>query len=296
MYYFSGIILLILLFFFCLNCRRRKKIIEKVCCMSAKQKCHVLNELSEPFGFRYIAAQDIFTSQIDAMQRNFGYCTSYDKAALTLHMVLDCLPVYFDYNRRTWLIELWKGQYGINTGGEIGVYYADRIIPEQEWRHTLFQCVDDKDMVGLSFHLSRNGMEIADVSARHWWLTAFSVGCFSSPSNLCMQAGIMFPDSAMAEAFSDALENSGCCRNDICLCHNTVTFSFTKAFTGGSCLRRLRIRLVQAVNYFQCKVYLFITGPFCRSLDKILYLYYYLPFVFRRILRIRKYKKERGTK
>lgn len=292
MYYFPVIILLILLFFFCLNYRRRKKIIEKICCMSAKQKCEVLNELSEPFGFRYITAQDIFTSQIDAMQRNFGYCTFYDKAALALHMVLDCLPVYFNYNGRTWLIELWKGQYSINTGGEIGIYYADRIIPEQEWRHTLFQCVDDKDMVGLSFSLSRDSMEIADVCARHWWLTAFSVGCFSDPADLYMHASITFPDNAMAEAFSEALKNSGCCWNDICLCHNTVTFPFTKAFTKDNCLRRLRIRLVQAINYFWCKVYLFITRPFCLSSDKILYLYYYLPFVFRRILCIRKYKKK----
>ncbi len=296
MYYFSGMILFILLFFFCLNYRRRKKIIEKICCMSAKQKCHLLNELSEPFGFRYIAAQDIFTSHVDAMQRNFGYCSFYDTAALSFHMVIDCLPVYFNYSGRTWLIELWKGQYGINTGGEIGIYYADRIIPEQEWRHTLFQCVDDKDMAGLSFHLSRNGMEIADVCARHWWLTAFSVGCFSDPADLSMHAGITFPDNAMAEAFAKALENSGGCRNDICLCHNTVTFSFTKAFTKDRCLRRLRIHLVQAINYFWCKVYLFITRPFCLSSDKILYLYYYLPFVFRRILCIRKYKKKARKK
>ena len=295
MYYFPVIILLILLFFFCLNYRRRKKIIEKICCMSAKQKCDLLNELSEPFGFRYIAAQDIFTSQINAMQRNFGYCTFYDKAALALHMVIDCLPVYFNYNGRTWLIELWKGQYSINIGGEIGIYYADRIIPEQEWKHTLFQCVEDKDMLDLSFNLSRNGKEIADVSARHWWLTAFSVGMFSDPADLCMHANITFPDNAMAAAFAEALKNSGCCRNDICLCHNTVTLSFTKAFTKPSCLRRLIIRLVQGINHFLCKVYLFITRPFCCSRDKILYLYYYLPFVFRKVLRIRKYKKERGT-
>lgn len=296
MYFFSGIVLLILLFFFCLSFWRRKKVIEKICCMSAKQKCHLLDELLEPFGFRYITAQDIFTSRIDAMQRNFGYCSFYDRSALAVHMVLDCLPVYFNYNGRTWLIEFWKGQYGINTGGEIGIYYADRIIPEQEWSHTLFQCAEDDDMVGLSFNLFRNGMEIADVREKHWWLTAFSVGRFSNPADLYMYAGITFPDNAMAEAFAKALVNTGCCRNDICLCHNSVTFCFTKAFTKDNCLRRLRIHLVQGINRFLCKMYLFITRPFCLSSDKILYLYYSLPFVFRRILRIRRYKKKGGRK
>ena len=37
-------------------------------------------------------------------------------------MVFDALPVYFDYQKKTWLIEFWKGQYGINTGAEIGIY------------------------------------------------------------------------------------------------------------------------------------------------------------------------------
>ena len=34
-----------------------------------------------------------------------------------------------------------KGQYGINTGGEIGLYYADDIVPESRWEDTLFHSV-----------------------------------------------------------------------------------------------------------------------------------------------------------
>lgn len=291
MYLFFGIFFLILLFFFCLNYWRRKKIIKKICCMSTKEKCCLLDELIEPFGFRYIAAQDIFTSRIDALQRKFGYCSLYDKSALTFHMVFDCLPVYFNYNGRTWLIEFWKGQYGINTGGEIGIYYADDIIPKDQWNTTVFQSVEDKDMAGLSFNLFRKGMGIADVGARHWWLTAFSVGRFSNPKDLYMRASISFPHHEMAEAFAQGLENTGYCRKDICVCHNTVSFSFTKSFHKYGFFRRLRINVVQCINHFWCRVYLSVTRPFCLSLDKILYLYYYLPFTFRKILRIKKYKK-----
>lgn len=293
MYLFFGVFFLILLFFFCLNYWRRKKIIKKICAMSTEEKCCLLDELIEPFGFCYVSSQDIFTSRIDAPQREFGYCAFYDKAALSFHMVFDCLPVYFNYNGRTWLIEFWKGQYGINTGGEIGVYYTNDIIPESEWKNTIFHSVKNQDMAGLSFDLFQKGMRIADVGARHWWLTAFSVGRFSSPSDLYMRAGITFPYHEMAEAFVEGLVNTGYCSDDICICHHTVTFPFTRSFAGYGCLRRFRIRLVQCINRFWCRVYLSVTRPFCLSLDKILYLYYYLPFAFRKILRIKKYKKRK---
>ena len=116
MYLFFGIFFLVLLFFFCLNHWRRKKIIQKVRCMCMKEKCCILDELIAPFGYAYLPAQDIFTSRLDVWQRDFGYCTLYDKAAFRFNMVFDCLPVYFEYDGRTWLLELWKGQYGINTG------------------------------------------------------------------------------------------------------------------------------------------------------------------------------------
>lgn len=293
MYLFFGIFFLVLLFFFCMNHWRRKKIIKKVRCMCMKEKCHILDELIAPFGYAYLQAQDIFTSRLDVWQREFGYCTLYDKSALRFNMIFDCLPVYFNYEGRTWLLELWKGQYGINTGAEIGVYYADRILDRSEYHHTLFQSVEDCDMPALSFHLFRKGAQIADVCARHWWLTAFSMGRFSEPADLYMHACITFAAPAMAHAFIKGLINAGYPKDDIHLNCNTVTFSFTKSDMRWNCFDRLWMRIAQCVNRFWCKVYLFVTRPFCLSIDRILYLYYYLPVIFRKMFRIRKYKKHR---
>ena len=146
-------------------------------------------------------------------------------------------------------------------------------------------------MVGLSFNLFRKGMGIADVGGRHWWLTAFSVGRFSNPQDLYMRASVTFPHHEMAEAFAEGLVRSGYCPDDIGICYHTVTFSFARSFVRNGCLRRLHIFLAQCANRFWCKIYLSVTRPFCLSLDKILYLYYYLPFIFRKTLRIKKYKK-----
>lgn len=291
MYLFFGIFFLVLLFFFFINHWRKKRIIKKICSMCACDKCQLLDEIIAPFGFSYIACQDIFTSRMDAWQHDYGYCALYDRTAYHFNLVFDSLPVYFDYKGRTWLVELWKGQYGINTGGEIGVYYSDRILDKKDYDNTLFKGVDDKDMLGLSFQLYKNGAQIANVCGRHWWQTAFSMGRFSRPADLCMRASITFPSPDMARAFAQSLICSGFCKDNVYICCNTVSLFYSASNCCRGIFRRFRTWIGQCMNRFWCRVYLFVTRPFCLSMDRILYLYYYLPFTFRKMLRIRKYKK-----
>ena len=73
-------------------------------------------------GFEYDPAQDIIYSRMDPLQRSFGYAYGYDVAALAMSADIDCEPIFFDYDGKHWMIELWKGQYGLETGCEIGVY------------------------------------------------------------------------------------------------------------------------------------------------------------------------------
>lgn len=293
MYLFFGIFFAILLVFFCINYFRRKRIIKKIRSMCMDEKCRMLEDLIEPFGYSYILSQDIFTSRIDAWQRKFGYCRLYDKAAPHFNMIFDCLPVYFNYQGRTWMIEFWKGQYGINTGCEIGVYYADRILNEKELNRELFQCADDENMPKLHFNLYWDGKNIAHLCKVHWWLTAFSTGCFSNPADLTMLISITPDDEDMTRAFVGGLIKAGYHHQDIRICHNTVSFTFWKSAEYHGIWKKLWRGTAQCTNRFFCRIYLFITRPFCLSVDRLLYLYYYLPFVFRKMLCIRKYKKIR---
>ena len=293
MYLFFGIFFVILLFFFCINHFRRKRIIKKICSMCMDEKCRMLEDLIEPFGYSYILSQDIFTSRINAWQRKFGYCRLYDKAAPHFNMIFDCLPIYFDYQGRTWMIELWKGQYGINTGCEIGVYYADRILNEEEFDHELFQCADNENMLNLHCNLYQDNKNIAHLCKVHWWLTAFSTGRFSDPAHLTMLVSITLDDENMADAFVGGLIKAGYHRQDIRICQNTVSFTFGKSAECFGIWQRLWRRTAQCINRFWCRIYLLVTRPFTLSIDRLLYLYYYLPFAFRKMLRIRKYKKIR---
>jgi hypothetical protein len=77
-----------------------------------------LAQAVEVAGFDYDPEQDIIFSRMDAVQRRFGY----DASALLMSAVIDCEPIFFDFGGKTWMIELWKGQYGLETGCEIGVY------------------------------------------------------------------------------------------------------------------------------------------------------------------------------
>lgn len=287
MYFIFGILFFILVLLVCLNFRRKKSIIHKICSMNAEEKCALLNRLVRPFGYSYVPAQEIFTSRRNAWQRDFGYRALYDKKAVHLNMVFDSLPVYFDYDGKTWLIELWKGQYGICTGCEIGVYSADRILDERERAFAQFASVGDDAMPRLSFILWEDSKALARLRARHWWLTAFLPGHFSSPNALSLYTSVAFSSPAMAGAFLDALIGTGFHPCDITACGSTVSFTWKTSAPVGGFFARLRKKLVLYMNRIGCRLYLFITRPFCRTDDRILYLYFYLPFAFRKMLLVR---------
>lgn len=292
MYLLFTLLLLIIICFYCTGYYRRKKIIKKICCMCRNEKYEMIDNLLEPFGYAYVPAQDVFTSRIDAWQRDFGYGAFYDKAAPHLGIVINSLPVYFNYDGRTWLIEFWKGQYGINTGCEIGVYRADRILDENELDHTLFKSMNIHEMPELSFAFFNveKEMEIAQLCDRHWWLTAFKPGLFNHPSNLTVWSFITLYSHEMAVAFADALIKLGYCTNKVSLHRNTVTFTFEGGRPVQGIFRRITTSIVQCINRLGCQLFLFITRPFTLSVDRVLFLYYYLPFIFRRMLNIRKQK------
>lgn len=292
MYYLLFALLLLALlgciFFHCY----RKKIICKVSSMDDCTKCSLLKELVYPFGYCFHCDSGLFSSTTDAWQKQAGYTWLYDYMAPRFQMVFDALPVYFDYRGRTWLIELWKGQYGINTGAEIGIYHADSIIPEADYKTTWFSCAQDHEMLDCSFVLCNRRNDCFHNAGRHWWLTAFLVGCFSRPSDLSMEATICFPNREMLSAFLDGLKRAGYREDSICIKGLHVSFVFCQNITEKyNFITRFWRRFSQWKNRLFCKLYLWVTRPFCCTQDRVLYLYFYLPAAFRKLLRLRRFNK-----
>lgn len=295
MYFSTTIVIFAFLLILILGTCRKRFAVKKVCSMTCMEKCELLNTLIEPFGYCYDQTQELISSRNDAWQREAGYTELFDRWAPLFNMVFDYLPVCFPYQNRTWLIEFWKGQYGINTGAEIGVYYADRLLSEEELSSALFHAVSDCDMLPLSFQLLKKKDLLASVSRKTWWLTAFSMGQFAKPEQLSMNISILFPDYDMLHHFLHALQKTGLPGKSIGVCGNEIRIQYSSSQRRhDSFLQRLIRAWAQFTNRIFCRIYLYITRYFNSAADKLLYLYYLLPFAFCRMLRPRRYFRHKA--
>lgn len=162
-------------------------------------------------GFLYDQAQDIIYSKHDAWQRGLGYCWGYDVASSGIRMIIDCETIYFDYNGSAWMIELWKGQYGLETGAEIGVYRSGTAGGGFNPRARFYSCASVGEQLTMTFTLHRNGQKLFKRGPEsHWWLTGFRWGVFTrSTLDLSMDIEIEFPNLGMCRAVGDALDVMG---------------------------------------------------------------------------------------
>ena len=292
---FMYLIFLLLLIFALLGIlffdRRKKIICNKIRLMKTREKIDKINELIDPFGYYYNCNQDIFSTTINAWQREFGYTEFYNKNAHRLNIIFDSKAIYFDYNNQTWLIEFWKGQYGINAGCEVGIYCHHSLVPKALHNYTLFKSVDNEDMLPITISLFTKEYTIAKLRQKHWWLTIFDLGKYTEPSELSMNIGITFPNREMMNSFIDGLLDEGYKKEDIFIRGTKVYFLFDKCTTCSlNLFYRLRLKYIQFKNRSFCKLFLKITKPFNTSLDKALCVYYLIPIFFRRIFVSKRYK------
>lgn len=271
--------------------KRAKCLVKKRC---DQEKMRDINQALEPFGFAYHFRKDIFYSLEDSWQREFGYGKIYDEMAPTMNMMIDSEPIYFDYGGRHWMIEFWKGQYGVNLGCETGIYHADTVLSPEQYGHTLFHSVPDSQMLPMSMSLYHKGSLMFQTSQKHWWLTGFQTGKFCEPENLTMCVSITFPNAEMLQAFVGGLLHTGYQICDLNICDLTVTFTFCLTHTKQPCkCKCLLIAYVQWKNRLFCRLFQWVTRCFTCMLDKILYLYFFLPVFCRRMLRLKRNRKQK---
>ncbi|MCH5166746.1 MAG: DUF4474 domain-containing protein [Erysipelotrichales bacterium] len=179
-------------------------------------------------GFSYDSKDDLFYSTRNAWQKNFGYTHLYDVCAPLFRMIMDTEPVRFFYNGKHWLITFWKGQYGITTGAEIGVYSTKESIINNK---TVYLPVEENEMLDMSFILYKNNIRIMKIDAKHWWLAAFKLGMFSNPKELSMDINITFPNEEMLNAFLSAFKKLGYKDKHYKVIDTTFIFNYKKPRT-----------------------------------------------------------------
>ena len=209
-------------------------------------------------GFEYLPDKDIICSTVDNVQRTGGHCRGYDESAVAIDAVIDSEPICFCCDDYEWMVELRKGQYNIETGCEIGIYYREQdkppSIPETVLGK-LYSCVPDERMLDLRFVLKKEGEELfARDWTKHWWQTGFQWGIFSEPEQLAMTVGIHFPNHEMQQAFvHQGLESMGheYTETDDC----SVEFTFEKPKTQQPVVRDVMRGDVQTANRELIKTY-----------------------------------------
>lgn len=292
MYAALFILLLIALLGMLLGHFRRKKNICRIRGMDKCEKCDLLGELAQPFGYVYHCCCGFFSSTVDAWQKAGGYTWAYDRLAPRFQMVFDSLPVYFNYRGRTWLIEFWKGQYGINAGAEIGIYHSDRLLSESECRSAHFKAAGEDEMLPCTLRLCLENGACVKISERHWWLTAFLPGVFANPSGLCLKAALCFNNREMLEAFYRGLCRAGYPKEKITVQNLCLSFTFHQPGPEHyGILTRFRRWWSQCLNRMFCRLFRWVTRPFECTEDRILFLYYYVPFCFRKLMRLRRFHR-----
>jgi len=251
-----------------------------------------LEKAIEIAGYSYDSRQDIFYSNMDPWQRKFGYCRLYDEAAAPLGMIIDSEPIFFEYNEKKWMIGLWKGQYDLVTGGEIGIYIGalDLKIPGV-FIGTFYNCASDTDLLQMSYTLKKNGKTLFTREGNHWWLTGFKLGEFSQPSELTMDIKITFKNVLMRDAFISGLRNAGYSNEEFSIDINTVSLTFGIPHTPQPITRTPSTDLIiQRKNKLLCDKYQDMTKDYDNVPDKIKAIEEQAPDIYRKIMNLGKSK------
>ena len=153
-------------------------------------------------GFDYDPVQDVYFTQLDSWQRNFGFNNVYDTAAPMVGMIYSTSKIYFTYDDKDWMMEIWKGQYGITAGAEIGFYNkpTDRVMEH-------YDCVTDEEMLTMAFDFyNMDELVFTRGPEKHWWLTGFKFLHIGVPQFIELDMTIEFPNRKMANAFEKGLK------------------------------------------------------------------------------------------
>ena len=174
---------------------------------------------NQVLSYQYSYIDDYYyTNDKEAWQTNFGFGRIYDLAAPYLLLEYDYIRVFFTYENKDWMLQMWKGQYGlIFYGGEIGIYNREHNDDGiNEW--AMFNCPGEEDWLGMEmtiWHEEANGKwnrEFTREYDKYWWCTGFKNGSLrqQEPADeLRMDGRITFKDEEMAKIVADGLKECG---------------------------------------------------------------------------------------
>lgn len=178
-----------------------------------------LLEKYQVLSYQYSYIDDYYyTNDKEAWQYNFGYGPLYDIAAPYILLEYDYVRVFFEYEGKDWMIQLWKGQYGlIFYGSEIGIYNKPH-SEEPDNLFTFYACPPEEDWVKMEmtlYHQKLDGSYVREFTrpyGDYWWCTGFKDGHLriEEPADELRVVGrLTLKSEEMAKLFTDGLLECG---------------------------------------------------------------------------------------
>ena len=152
-------------------------------------------------GFDYDVKSRVWTSSMNSWQKKFGYGALYDWLAPLGMMFFETIRIRFEHDGYEYLLQFWKGRYGITSGGEIGFY--KRVGDDLS---AVYMGVGEDELPLVSMKLYNYNKCFVDMSAReHWWLTGFKLFRSYKAENMTLISTIDLQNDALEIEFEKVL-------------------------------------------------------------------------------------------
>lgn len=156
-------------------------------------------------GYNLDSAELLLYAQVNVWMRDFGFTFLYDLFCYTTPFFFyNTRRIKFDYDGMEWMIQIWKGNYLVSNGAEVGIYTR-----EPGSFGTYYDCANDGQMMNMSMKLIHGDDVLFERPLQeHWWLTGFQISNTLYPAKtLTLDFTIEMKDEEMLSAFCEAVEN-----------------------------------------------------------------------------------------
>ena len=166
-------------------------------------------------GFNFSLSEMVLYATVNCWMREVGFCLLYDVLAQMMPVVYkyDTRRIDFEYNGLQWRVQMWKGNYFVANGGEVGLYYR---TPKKYG--SFYKCADDEKMLPMALKVRCGETVLLNKKLQeHWWINGFNLsGKMYPPETLTLEYTVIMPDEEMRDAFCKAMDN-----------HREKDFSYT---------------------------------------------------------------------
>ncbi len=158
-------------------------------------------------GFNFNINEMMVYATINAWMRDFGFCMFYDIAANSAPLLwhYDTRRFTFDYNGLEWMVQMWKGNYLITNGAEVGVYNR---TPDKFG--SFYDCASNDQLMEMSLQVYHGEDLLVNQEPQpHWWINGFQMSDrIYVPASLTLVSSIVMYDEEMVRAFCEAIDKN----------------------------------------------------------------------------------------